>query len=594
MNSSLFPELGETPGFPEPDVVANLDVDRLSRLPDAGQDFVIASHVLEHLANPLAMLVDIHRVLRTGGLLVLLIPDRHKTFDRERSPTPLSHLIDEYRRDVREVDDAHIVDFLIGTSGTLGDDHSKEQFTSELTAEEIQVHRQRSVHAHVWDADEFGEVMDYAANELGLRWDVVDTMPPGAEGTYGDEFGWVLSKAADNGDPPGGSRRFWRMPRPANAFDRGRWRSRLRRRNPGFNIIGHFSDTSGLAEATKSTARCVAASGYPMNLVDVGPHEMVDERIERKIAHHSRPFWVNIVHDNVFHARNQRANYYLGNEPRFLTVGYWYWEQSLLPVECATAFDLVDEVWVPSRFVFEALRPHTEKPVIVVPPSVDVEMGHATGRARFELPPDRFLFLAMASVHSVLERKNPMGVVEAFERAFDRGDDVGLVIKITDRHLRPDIDAALVALAQRLPIFFVDERLPRNETLGLIACCDCYVSLHRGEGFGLPIAEAMALGKPVIVTAYSGNLDITNEVNSYLVDFDLVELEEDLAVYPKGSTWAEPRLDEAVAQMRSVAFDSDRRARTEQAGKEFVVRHFAPGVGGAVIRDRMHHFEALS
>jgi SAM-dependent methyltransferase len=207
-NSSLFPELGEAPGFPEPDVVANLDLDRLSLFPGGSQDFVIASHVLEHLANPIAMLEEIHRVLRSGGLFVLLVPDRHKTFDRDRAPTPLPHLIDEYRRDVHEVDDAHIVDFLVGTSAQLGGDGALR--AEDVTAEEIALHRRRSVHVHVWDVDEFGEVLDYGTNELGLHWNVVDTMPPGSEGTYGDEFGWVLSKAQGQDGPPGKTRRFWR------------------------------------------------------------------------------------------------------------------------------------------------------------------------------------------------------------------------------------------------------------------------------------------------------------------------------------------------------------------------------------------------
>lgn len=194
MNSSLFPELGEAPGFPKPDIVANLDEDRLTSLADESQDFVIASHVLEHLANPIAMLVDCFRVLRPGGLVVLLVPDRHKTFDRERSPTPLAHLVDEYRRDVREVDDAHILDFMVGTSRALGDTRDTALFTPELMAAEIALHRQRSVHAHVWNLHEFDELLTYTTSELGLRWDLVDTMPPGAEGTHGDEFGWVLAR----------------------------------------------------------------------------------------------------------------------------------------------------------------------------------------------------------------------------------------------------------------------------------------------------------------------------------------------------------------------------------------------------------------
>jgi SAM-dependent methyltransferase len=210
-NSSLFPELGDRPAFPDPHVVANLDVDRLAPIPERSQDFVIASHVLEHLANPLAMFVEIHRVLRQGGLLVLLLPDRHKTFDRNRAPTPLSHVIDEYHRDVREVDDDHIVDFLLGTQATS---EGEQDFPRGFPPEVLDLHRRRSVHAHVWDADEFAKVIAYAETDLGIRWEVLDTMTSGADGTYGDEFGWLLSK----GDAEGLGRarflrRIWRSAR---------------------------------------------------------------------------------------------------------------------------------------------------------------------------------------------------------------------------------------------------------------------------------------------------------------------------------------------------------------------------------------------
>ena len=194
VNRALFPELGDAPGFPKPDIVANLDADRLTAIGDGSQDFVIASHVIEHLANPLAMLLEIYRVLRKGALLVLLVPDRHKTFDRDRQPTSLSHVIDEYRDDIRTVDDAHILDFIRGTSALRTVDDGVEIANPELMSDEIGIHRQRSVHAHVWDLDEFSEMMTYAATNLGVRWRVVDTMPPGAEGTHGDEFGWVLAR----------------------------------------------------------------------------------------------------------------------------------------------------------------------------------------------------------------------------------------------------------------------------------------------------------------------------------------------------------------------------------------------------------------
>lgn len=209
-NSSLFPELGDAPGFPEPDVVSNLDVDRLGALADASEDFVIASHIIEHLANPVAMLADIHRVLRPGGLLVLLVPDRHTTFDRHRPPTPIEHLMDEYERDVHEVADEHVTEFVIATATDEGTDEPV------VSPELVALHKRRSIHVHVWDVDEFAELLDTTALRLGLHWEVIDTMAPGEDGTYGNEFGWLLAArrrpCGSIGTDRPRRRRRWRSP----------------------------------------------------------------------------------------------------------------------------------------------------------------------------------------------------------------------------------------------------------------------------------------------------------------------------------------------------------------------------------------------
>ncbi len=198
-NSRLFPELADTPDFPKPDVVADLDIDRLSALDDASQDFVIASHVIEHLANPLKMLEEIYRVLRPGGLLVLLVPDRHLTFDSLREPTPLAHLVEEYRSDIREVDDAHVTDFIIGLLRSNGDQREFTDLLAERTPEEIEHHRRRSVHAHVWNRQEFEELLIFAGDDLDIRFEVVDTMESGGVGTHGNEFGWLFMRPALTG-----------------------------------------------------------------------------------------------------------------------------------------------------------------------------------------------------------------------------------------------------------------------------------------------------------------------------------------------------------------------------------------------------------
>lgn len=183
-NRALFPELDEDAPFPQPDIVADLDIDRLSPIEDASQDFVIASHVLEHLANPIAMLAELSRVLRNHGACVLLLPDRTKTFDRMRQPTTLDHLVAEYRDDVRNVDDAHVADFLRGIGSPLpSPDESPALFD---------LHRRRSIHVHCWTPDEFAEVIEFSISELELPWVALDGF---ASGT-GNEFGFVLSKYA--------------------------------------------------------------------------------------------------------------------------------------------------------------------------------------------------------------------------------------------------------------------------------------------------------------------------------------------------------------------------------------------------------------
>ena len=167
---ALFPELADS-DFRERDFEIDLDLERLSAFAAATQDFVIASHILEHLANPLAMVQEIHRVLRSGGLLVLLLPDYHVTFDRGRKPTSIEHLVDEYRRDVARL-----------TTSTWPTSSSPSRPTERrprfLLKSSIST-RRRSIHVHVWDQQGFREVLDYAEADMGIGWNIVDSTSTG-------------------------------------------------------------------------------------------------------------------------------------------------------------------------------------------------------------------------------------------------------------------------------------------------------------------------------------------------------------------------------------------------------------------------------
>ena len=172
----------------EPDVVVDFNLDRLGPLADASQDFVIASHVLEHLAEPLGFLDEIHRVLRPGGLALVLLPDRRRTADRFRAPTPLSHLVGEHQAGVVEVSDEHILEFLADRGRRAG----------RSAAERSQVlerYREQSVHVHCWDAWEFADVLLWGIANLGQQWELVDASLYEPPVHY--EFGFLLRRSEE-------------------------------------------------------------------------------------------------------------------------------------------------------------------------------------------------------------------------------------------------------------------------------------------------------------------------------------------------------------------------------------------------------------
>ena len=186
-NTRLFAEIPDA-RFVEPHFQVDLNADRLAAFADDSQDFVIASHVLEHLVEPLGQLEDIHRVLKPGGVALILLPDRRRTFDRNRKATPLEHLCAEYRDGVRTLDDAHIEEFVAHVPEDWGDDPPRDR------AEQFQRHRDRSIHVHCWSEDEFAEVVGFCISNLGMSWELVDRLRTD-DVAGGAEFGLTLRKS---------------------------------------------------------------------------------------------------------------------------------------------------------------------------------------------------------------------------------------------------------------------------------------------------------------------------------------------------------------------------------------------------------------
>ena len=343
---------------------------------------------------------------------------------------------------------------------------------------------------------------------------------------------------------------------------------------PGVRIAGYFRAELGIGEAARLLAGAVDAAGLPYSTMTYGA----------TVSRQDHPFQeregssagdVNVLCVNADATPRFRRDVGPGFFAGRHTVGYWFWEIERFPEALHPAFDVVDEVWTATNFVADAVRRAGGKPVFTVPLPVPVpRCSPNITRERLGLP-HRFTFLFLFDFLSILERKNPLGLIEAFKTAFSPGEGPVLVIKSINGDLRIGaLERLRAAAADRPDIVIVDGYFAAAEKDALIGLCDCYVSLHRSEGLGLTMAEAMALGKPVIGTGYSGNLHFMHSGNSFLVDYVLTAVPAGCEPYPEGSVWAEPDLDDCARLMRQVYERPETAARKARRGQADVrTRH---------------------
>ena len=256
------------------------------------------------------------------------------------------------------------------------------------------------------------------------------------------------------------------------------------------------------------------------------------------------------------------------------TIGVWAWEVEEFPGVLHGAARLVDEVWTCSAHARRAIAAAVDVPVHNVPPPVVCRPAVARSRAELGLP-DGFTFLFCFDFFSVADRKNPFGVIDAYCRAFAPGDGTHLVIKSHQRRSTVAHRSRAAAAPRRGPARRARRRrlrLRRSTSAPWCASCDAYVSLHRAEGFGYTMAEAMLAGRPVVATGYSGNLEFMDERNSFLVGYDLVPVGEGKGPYPATSRWADPDLDEAAAAMRRIVEDPAGTAAVGERARQDIVR----------------------
>jgi glycosyltransferase involved in cell wall biosynthesis len=224
---------------------------------------------------------------------------------------------------------------------------------------------------------------------------------------------------------------------------------------------------------------------------------------------------------------------------------------------------------------------------VLPPPIRPPERLEHSSRADLNLP-DGFLFLFLFDCFSVVERKNPRALLRAFSQAFSPNEGPVLVIKAINGDAQPGALEALRQMASdREDVVVFDRYYSAEAKNALLARCDCYVSLHRAEGLGLTMAEAMALGKPVIATGYSGNLSFMSRENSWLVDYQLRPIPPGCEPYPVGARWAEPDIEQAARFMREVFDRPDLAAHRARRGQQAIVTRHTPLAAGLPIKQRL-------
>ncbi|WP_107772402.1 glycosyltransferase [Nocardioides sediminis] len=356
---------------------------------------------------------------------------------------------------------------------------------------------------------------------------------------------------------------------------------------PGVEVVGFLSADLGIGQAARMLVSGLEHAGVP---VSTRTWTRTSSRLG--VPWEDRAPQPGTRHDTVVLCINaDMLPTFLDEDagPGFCegrrVIGFWFWELDDFPPGLRPALEPLDEIWVTSGFTADVLRAATDKPVHVLP--LPVHSPEPSGVQVPELGDSEvFTFLFVFDYLSVFQRKNPLGLVSAFVEAFPEPGEARLVIKTINRAMRPEHAEHLAhVIADRPDVVVIDRYLSRAELDALMWRADCYVSLHRSEGFGFTMAEEMAIGKPVIATGYSGNMEFMTPANSRPLKYSMVAVPPDADPYPEGSSWAEPRRAHAVRVMRRIHEDPELRERLGTAAAATIAeRHSVEALAAEAVR----------
>ena len=357
----------------------------------------------------------------------------------------------------------------------------------------------------------------------------------------------------------------------------------------GINLVGYLRAELGLGESSRLIASALTEIGEKVSSRVWSGTKSRQEHPWTGNDSKSAPYDTNLICINADQV--SRFGREAGREffqDRY-NIGVWFWEAEIFPQVMHSGFEYVHEVWVASDFIRKAISKVAPLPVATIaqPLNINPTVFPKLSRADLSLP-EGFLFLFSFDFFSIVERKNPMGVIRAFQKAFRPNEGPILVIKsINGHHRRADLDRLRLARDGRTDIIIWDGYVSASDKEKLAATCDCYVSLHRAEGFGLTLAEAMLREKPTIATRYSGNLEFMTDANSFLCGYKMCNVGPESVPYPAEARWADPDIDEAAGLMRFVYENPEEaRRRGKQARQDLCTQH-SPAAAGASMERRL-------
>jgi glycosyltransferase involved in cell wall biosynthesis len=360
-------------------------------------------------------------------------------------------------------------------------------------------------------------------------------------------------------------------------------------RGGGVNVVGWVDAPTGVGAACRGTLAALEEAGIPHGVLRFPHAPGAGALLE---GEGELPFEVTLFHVNADMMETVVGRLPLAATAGRRRIGLWFWELQHFPLAFASSFRHVDEVWAPSRFCEGAFAGISPVAVRWVPPCVPPPAPSPLGRATWGVPGGVFLFFSAFDALSVPERKNPEALLAAVAKLREAGLPAHLLLKVSHAAMAPGLLERLEVSSRDLPVTLLAHEAPKQEMDAMMAACDAYVSLHRSEGLGLPLIEAMYLGKPVVATGYGGCLDFLDKATGWPVRYRLVALDTAVGPYPAGAVWAEPDVSHAASTMAEIAAGGEEVRRRVAAAQERVQALYSPAAAGRRLRGELKRLSA--